>query len=52
MPKLVMNKIFALFALDTKAATKNVSRHVIGAKDGVLSENVPPGAVDDMSSQG
>ena len=36
---------------DTKAATKNVSRHMIGAKDGVLSENVPPGAVDDMSSQ-
>ena len=32
---------------DTKAATKNVSRHVIGAKDGVLSENVRPGAVDD-----
>ena len=36
---------------DTKAPTKNVSRHVIGTKDGVLSENVPPGAVDDMSSQ-
>jgi hypothetical protein len=36
---------------DTKAATKNVSRHVIGAKDGVLRENVPAGAVDDMSSQ-
>ena len=36
---------------DTKAATKNVSRHVIGTKDGVLSESVPPGAVDDMSSQ-
>jgi hypothetical protein len=31
----------------TKAATKNMSRHVIGTKDGVLSENVPPGAVDD-----
>jgi hypothetical protein len=32
---------------DTKAATKNMSGHVIGTKDGVLSENVPPGAVDD-----
>ena len=31
----------------TKAATKNMSRHAIGTKDGVLSENVPPGAVDD-----
>jgi len=31
--------------------TKNMSRHLIGTKDGVLSENVPPGAVDDMSSQ-
>jgi hypothetical protein len=36
---------------DTKAATKNMSRHLIGTKDGVLSENVPPGAVDDVSSQ-
>ncbi len=32
---------------DTKAATKNMSSHVIGTKDGVLSENVPHGAVDD-----
>jgi predicted regulator of Ras-like GTPase activity (Roadblock/LC7/MglB family) len=32
---------------DTKAATKNISGHVIGTKDGVLSENVRPGAVDD-----
>ena len=31
----------------TKAATKNMSSHVIGTKDGVLSENVPHGAVDD-----
>ena len=26
---------------DTKAATKNMSGHVIGTKDGVLSENEP-----------
>ena len=32
---------------DTKAATENMSRHVIETKDGVLSENVPAGAVDD-----
>ena len=25
---------------DTKAATKNMSEHVIGTKDGVLSETV------------
>jgi hypothetical protein len=35
---------------DTKAATKNVSRHVIGTKDGVLSENVPPAGSMTMSS--
>ena len=35
---------------DTKAATKNVSRHVIGTKDGVLSENVPPALSIMMSS--
>jgi len=58
MPQLAMNKFLrfsrwraSVVDSDTKAATKNVSRHVIGAKDGVLSENVPPGAVDDMSSQ-
>jgi hypothetical protein len=32
---------------DTKAATKNMSGHVIGTKDGGLSENAPRGAVDD-----
>ena len=32
---------------DPKAATENMSRYVIGTKDGVLSENVPAGAVDD-----
>ncbi len=32
---------------DTKAATENMSRHVIGTKVGALSENVPAGAVDD-----
>jgi predicted regulator of Ras-like GTPase activity (Roadblock/LC7/MglB family) len=32
---------------DAKAATKNMRGHVIGTKDGVLSENEPPGAVDD-----
>jgi hypothetical protein len=54
MPQLAMNKTFAPLPLesvrgryDTKAATKNMSRHVIGTKDGVLSENVPRGAVDD-----
>ena len=35
---------------DTKAATKNMSRHVIGTKDGVLSENVPRARSITMSS--
>jgi len=35
---------------DTKAATKNVSKHVIGTKDGVLSENVPSARPMTMSS--
>jgi hypothetical protein len=52
-----MNKTFALSRWgssvvdsDTKAATKNMSRHVIGTKDGVLSENVPPGRSMTMNS--
>jgi hypothetical protein len=54
MPQLAMNKLLrfsrwraSMVDSDTKAATKNMSRHMIGTKDGVLSENVPPGAVDD-----
>ena len=35
---------------DTKAATENMSRHVIETKDGVLSENVPPALSIMMSS--
>jgi hypothetical protein len=35
---------------DTKAATKDVSRHVIGTKDGVLGENMPPARSMTMSS--
>jgi len=35
---------------DIKAATKNMSRHVIGTKDDVLSENVPRARSMTMSS--
>ena len=32
---------------DTKAATKNMSGHVIGTKDGCAERKCAPGAVDD-----